>query len=473
MKNDFLSPLKNAISSFVLEPGAVTKKGPHIRDGVDLKRWMMLVVFALVPCIIMAVWNSGVQSFIYGSGDLSLVTQFETASLSFRTYFAFCGKYGWEILGLGCFAFFPIMLISYIVGGFWEFLFAAIRRHEISEGFLVTGILYALILPSTIPYWMAAIGISVGVVLGKEIFGGTGMNILNPALVARCFLFFSFPQNMTGEMWVGTNPTHISSSVENMDGVTQQSMLNLYNIPPEIKRAHVDAIGLHMGARVKSKKYLQPYLQKWGNKSFIRLSYAELESFVTESLGLSPELFQNAYSFAKLKFGQGMFNDANFFFGNMIGSMGETSKLACLLGALLLLLVGIASWRIMVAMALGALLAAGLFELCSTFIGANGGIWNPAKFDMPMHKHLLLGSFAFGLVFMATEPVTAPKQNFAKWWYGILIGALAIIIRVINPAFPEGVMLAILFGNVFSALFDHYAVKRYRNIRYKHARKAL
>lgn len=471
MDKHFFSPLKQALATFVREPAATTTSRPHIRDGVDLKRWMMLVVFALVPCIAMAIWNSGVQSLVYGSGDLALYNDYVTASSSLSSYFAFVAPHVGKIIALGCYAFVPIMILSYAVGGFWEVLFACVRRHEISEGFLVTGMLYALILPSTLPYWMVALGISVGVVLGKEIFGGTGMNILNPALVARCFLFFTFPQNMTGDVWVGTNTTTISRSIEAMDGVTQETSLGIYNISPDVKRAHVEAIGLQMGLDLPSKPYLLPYLKRWGGSSFSDLSYAQLENFVTKELKLSSELFQNAYRYAEMHFGRGRFSWGNELFGNMLGSMGETSKLAVVLGAALLILVGIASWRTMLAVVIGALFAASLFYFGSLSIGVSGGIWNPAKYALFPVRHLLIGSLAFGLVFMATEPVTSPKQSFAKWWYGLLIGAVVIVIRVINPAFPEGVMLAILFGNVFSPLFDYYAVRRFRKLRMRHAAK--
>jgi len=472
-----LNPLKHAIRVFIREEPLKTTGSPHVRDGVDLKRWMMLVVYSLVPCALMAIWNSGVQSLVYGSANPTLYTNYLQASHSISTYFSFCFKHISSIIFLGAKAFLPLLLISYLVGGFWEGLFACIRGHDISEGFLVTGMLFALVLPTTIPYWMAAFGISVGIVLGKELFGGTGMNILNPALTARCLLFFTFPEKMTGEIWAGTNPTQIQTSVQQLDGVTTQTPLNLFNISMDIKKIHVDTIAMHMGKIVPTSESIEKLFAKWSNQvSTIKLASVEqLKAFLTTpitdgGLGLSPENFLNALNFAKLKYGVGILTNGNFFMGNMLGSVGETSTLACLLGAILLLTLGLAAWRIIVAMLLSAFVLALFFQLGSD-IGPLSGAWNPAKFAFPAYKHLLLGGFAFGLIFMATEPVTAPKRNLAKWWYGILIGVTVIIIRLINPAFPEGVMLAILFGNVFASLFDTYALKSMRKKRVSYAQR--
>ena len=488
---DKLKPLFTALDTFTREAPIATSQGPHIRDSVDLKRWMMLVVFALFPCILMAVWNTGVQTFVYGSSDIGLVQQYMLASFSLKTYFSFVLSSGhWiQILKYGLMGFIPVMIISYLIGGLWEGLFAVMRGHEISEGFLVTGMLYALILPPSIPYWMVAVGVSAGVVIGKELFGGTGMNILNPALTARCFLFFTFPTKMSGDVWVGTNSTKIANSLNQInsqtsfvDSYTQSSALNLFNISTEIKRIHVDAIATYFHKTASTYKVILAQFQKWSasltTQPFLgNLSIEQLKEFVTAplkdgGLGLSPENFTPAFEFTKLKYAQGIYTDWNFFFGNMIGSMGETSKLAILIGGIFLLIVGIVAWRTMAAMILGALGCALLFQYGSEIIGVNQGAWNPAKFNFPAYKHLILGSFAFGLVFMATEPVTAPKQNTGKWVYGALIGVVVIVIRVINPAFPEGVMLAILFGNVFSPLIDNFAVKHYRKVRRVRAKKA-
>lgn len=483
-------PLVEALDTFFYETPIRTKTGPHIRDAIDLKRWMMIVVFALVPCIIMAIWNSGVQKLVYERGDFAFMSQYLKASESFSTYFSFCFAHWGTILKGGLHAFLPVMILSYAVGGFWEVLFAIIRRHEVSEGFLVTGMLFALILPSTIPYWMVVVGVSAGVVIGKEIFGGTGMNILNPALVCRAFLFFAFPTKMTGPVWVGTNPTVIQESVTKMndetglqtspDGVSQASALNFFNVSSAIKRVHVDAIAANRGKETATasiyERQFRHFKQANGlDYSLGSLTESELESFLTApleqgGLALSPENFSDAALFSHLRYSEKNLTNGNFFFGNRIGSMGETSILACLIGAFLLLITRIGSWRTMLAVAIGAYACALLFEWGSCLIGPHQGAFNPAKFAFPAYKHFLLGSLVFGLVFMATDPVSSPDMKGARWLYGLLIGAMVIIIRTINPAFPEGVMLAILFGNVFAPLLDYYALNRFRK---KYGRKQL
>lgn len=472
-----LRPLISALDTFFYEVPIRTKQGPHIRDIIDLKRWMMVVVYALVPCILVAIWNSGLQGFVYGSGRVDLYETYLKASESFSGYFAFAQEHFFSIVGKGLIAFLPVMFTSYAVGGFWEVLFAIIRRHEVSEGFLVTGMLFALILPSTIPYWMVAIGVSAGVVIGKELFGGTGMNILNPALVCRAFLFFSFPTKMTGNVWVGTNPTEIGQSVQRMnqelgeiDGITQASILNRFNMSNEIKRVHVDAIGTSYGIAPQTQGVIEHQLRHWKKGvTLTTLTKDERKTFVTTpldqgGLGLSPDYYDDAVRFAEFRFEQGRFTNGNLFFGNRIGSLGETSILAALLGAFLLIYTRIGSWRTMVGVAIGAFTTAFLFEWGAAHLGPYGGAFNPAKFALPAHKHFLIGSLVFGLVFMATDPISSPYMRGARWAYGILIGILVIIIRTINPAYPEGVMLAILLGNVFAPLFDHntlnYRVKK-------------
>lgn len=477
-------PLFSAVQSFCFETTALTKKPPHIRDAVDLKRWMILVVMALLPCTAMAIWNTGVQAFVYGSESATLFQEYLNASSSWSAYWSFCTQEErWlTILGKGCGAFLPLLLISYAVGGFWEALFAILRKHEIAEGFLVTGILYALILPPTLPYWMAILGISFGVVVGKELFGGTGMNILNPALTARVFLFFTFPGQMTGEIWVGTHPTYIAQSVQVMnreatlpswDGWTQATPLAQYNIGNEVKRIHVAAIDAYRtkeeppaGSFLEKKQ--SHWLQMQGKEGRISgLTGEELRAFVTDppekgGLGLPTDSYGAAYHFSTLRGGWGIFNNWNLFFGNRPGSLGETSIFFVILGALFMLWVGVASWRTMVAVLIGAYLTALLFQLGATWLGPDGGMWNPARLAFPAYKHLLMGSLLFGLVFMATEPVTSPYMRSAKWIYGLLVGLVTLCIRAINPAFPEGVMLAILFGNVFAPLIDTYAILHYR-----------
>ncbi|QVL58404.1 MAG: NADH:ubiquinone reductase (Na(+)-transporting) subunit B [Simkaniaceae bacterium] len=464
-------PLVSALDTFFYEAPIKTTRGPHIRDMIDLKRWMMIVVYALVPCILVAIWNSGVQGFVYGSGSIATFDEYLKASETFGGYFAFGKSHFWPILQKGLIAFLPIMILSYAVGGFWEVLFAIIRRHEVSEGFLVTGMLFALILPSTIPYWMAAVGVSAGVVIGKEIFGGTGMNILNPALVCRAFLFFAFPTKMTGPVWVGTNTTEVGQSIQRMnkeigeiDGISQASILNRFNISTDIKRVHIDAIGLEYGIVPSTKSVIEHQLKHWKKGvTLTTLTPDERKEFITSplqngGLGLSPDNYSDAVRFAEFRFAQGKLTNGNFFFGNRIGSMGETSIIACLLGALLLIYTRIGSWRTMVGVAIGAYFTALLFEWGALHLGPHGGAFNAAKFALPAYKHLLIGSLAFGLVFMATDPVSSPYMRGARWLYGLLIGALVIIIRTINPAYPEGVMLAILLGNVFAPLIDHGAL---------------
>lgn len=479
-----LRPLVTAGDTFLYEAPINTSKGPHIRDAIDVKRWMMVVVIALIPCIVWAIWNTGLQSFVYGSGDYRLMNEYLSSSLSFDGYFNFALKDDryLTILKLGLTAVLPLILIAYAVGGFWEALFACVRGHEISEGFLVTGILYVLILPSTIPYWMAAVGVSVGVVLSKEVFGGAGMNIVNPALACRAFLFFTFPGKMSGDIWTGTNPTHIRQSLSQMnqeahttaiDGYTQATKLAQFNVTQEIKRIHVDAIASNnLGSNVGTHDTIKTYFDKWNSlghheATLGQLSQDQLRSFVTNpiaegGLGLSSGYYEDAYHFSELNYGIGHNSDAGFFFGDKLGCIGETSVFACLLGALYLIYTGVGSWRTMVAMGLGAYFTALVFEFCSKHLGADGGAWNMAQFAFPAYKHLLIGGLAFGIVFMATDPVSSPSMASAKWVYGIFCGLVTIVIRVINPAYPEGVMLAILMGNVFAPLFDYYAARSYR-----------
>ena len=479
-------PLVSALDTFCYEAPINTKRAPFIRDAIDVKRWMLVVVVALLPTILMAIWNTGLQNMIYGSGDEQLMKAYLQASTSFKGYFQFAFSEGraWTILKLGALAFLPVVFISYLVGGLVEGVIASLRGHEIAEGFLVTGILYPLILPSTMPYWMVALGIAFGVVVGKELFGGTGMNILNPALVARAFLFFTFPGKMTGDVWVGTNPTHIANSLKKMnvqaglneiDGFTQATPLQgLNGAIPEIKQIHVDAIASHtLGSRAAHYDLIQTHFQQWKTAAsveaadFAHLSSEQLRQFVTApleqgGLGLMPGNFLAAHTAAESIYGLDKFSDGNLFWGNMLGCMGETSVFACLLGALFLIWTGVGAWRTMVAFGIGAYVTALVFQLFSTQFGIDSGAWNPAKFAMPAYRHLLMGGLAFGLVYMATDPVSSPGMKSGKWLYGLLVGVVTILIRLINPAYPEGVMLAILFGNVFAPLIDHYSVHHFR-----------
>lgn len=479
-----LRPLVSAGDTFLYEAPINTSRGPHIRDAVDVKRWMLLVVISLIPCILMAIWNTGLQKFVYSSGDYQLMKEYLAAGSSFEDYFNFALKNDryLTIIKDGLLAVLPLVFISYAVGGLWEGIFAIARGHEISEGFLVTGILYVLVLPPTIPYWMAAVGVSAGVVLAKEVFGGSGMNIVNPALACRAFLFFTFPGRMSGNVWAGTNPTVVRESLVKMnqdaktttiDGFTQATPLARFNVTSEIKSVHVDAIASNnLGDRVDTFSAVQSQFEKWnaaGNHhaTLGELSQEQLRSFVTtpiteSGLGLSPGYYEDAYSFSALKYGIGHNNDWGFFFGDRLGSIGETSVFACLLGAIFLIYTGVGAWRTMVGMVLGAYVSAMLFQFGTQFFGADHGAWNPAIFSFPAYKHLLLGGLAFGAVFMATDPVSSPSIPIAKWIYGVFCGVVTIIIRTINPAYPEGVMLAILVGNALAPLLDYYAAKSHR-----------
>ncbi len=480
-----LRPLISAVDTFCYEAPLNTQRAPFIRDAIDLKRWMFLVVIALLPATLMAIWNTGLQKMVYTSGDYQLMNEYLLSSHSIKGYFSFAFQQSraFTILKEGLLAFLPILIISYAVGGLAEGISAVLRKHEISEGFLVTGILYPLILPPTIPYWMVALGVLFGVVIGKELFGGTGMNILNPALLCRAFLFFTFPGKMTGDIWVGTNPNKVIDSLKFMnttaglneiDGYTQASPLQGFNTSiDDIKRIHVDALAANtVGSKVATYEVIQTHLQHWnqltGQKTELgHLTMDQMKAFITGpiqegGLGLLPGNFQAAHAAVDTLYGTSKFTDGNLFWGNIVGSMGETSTFACLLGALFLIYTGIGSWRTMLSFGIGAYLTALLFHFFSTHFGMESGIWNPARFAMSAHRHLLMGGVAFGLVFMATDPVSSPGTRLGKWIYGTLIGVVTITIRVINPAYPEGVMLAILFGNVFAPLIDYYSVRHYR-----------
>ena len=366
-----LYPQYEALDTFLFTPGQVTKGPTHLRDSIDLKRTMITVIAALVPCIFMAMWNTGYQA------NLAMQQIGATTTGEWRGVIV-------DILGIGYnpssalanifhgfLYFFPIFLITQLAGGLWEVLFATVRDHEINEGFLVTGMLFPLTLPPTIPLWQVAIGISFGVVLGKEVFGGTGKNFLNPALTGRAFLYFAYPAEITGDaIWIA------------VDGFTAATPLGA-----------VAADGM-----------------------------AAMDVTWTQA-----------------------------FIGALPGSLGETSALACLIGAAVLIGTGIGSWRIMLSMTLSTIVFAELLHII-------GSDTNP-MFQMDASWHLVLGSFAFGCVFMATDPVSAAMTETGRWFYGALIGFMTVLIRVINPAFPEGVMLAILFGNVFAPVIDHVVLQ--------------
>jgi len=488
-----MRPLVSAADAFCYEVAINTKRRPHIRDAVDLKRWMVLVIFALLPAILMAIWNTGLQKVVYGSGSYTLMQEYLAASASLKGYlqFTFSNHLYLSILGAGALAFVPVMIISYLVGGLCEGIIASIRGHEIAEGFLVTGMLYPLILPPTIPYWMVAVGVIFGVIVGKELFGGTGMNILNPALTARAFLFFTFPGSMTGDVWIGTNSNNIAQSLNQMnsaakldaiDGFTQASALQRFNVATDsVKRVHVDAIATNtLKDKVATYDVIEKHFDQWNTQGSHEATLGNLEpdqmrGFVTGpledgGLGLLSGDYVSAHASVDSIHGLDKFTDSNLFWGNIMGSMGETSVFACLLGAIFLIYVGVGSWRTMLSFGIGAYLTAFFFQFFSTKFGVDGGAWNPARYAMPAYRHLMMGGLAFGLVYMATDPVSSASMRASKWLYGAMIGLVTVLIRVINPAYPEGVMLAILFANVFAPLFDYYSVRKYR--RRAHVRPA-
>lgn len=364
-----LFPLFEAQDTFAFTPSDINRSAPHVRDAVDLKRVMITVVIALLPCILFAIYNVGYQyntvNQVAGAGFIQHILR-------------------------GCRYVLPLVFVSYAAGGFWEVLFSVIRKHEINEGFLVTGMLFPLTLPPDIPLWQVAVGISFGVVIGKEIFGGTGYNVLNPALTARAFLFFAYPAQIIGDdVWTVVKDK--SAVLEGWTGATPLAVTAL--LPPGMTGPQVvDAL------------------------------QAEGYSLMSMALGLEG------------------------------GSLAETSLIPILIGAAILVLTGVGSWRIMVGGVIG-LLGMGMLmnllpgETCKGFT------------QLPFYYHLAIGGFAFGIVFMATDPVSAAATTTGKWIYGILIGALVILIRVANPAYPEGVMLAILFMNVMAPTVDHFVLQ--------------
>ena len=346
-KYEKYGPAFSGIDTFLFVPNHTTKTGAHIRDGVDLKRVMITVVIAMLPAMIFGMWNIGYQNMGDGHG--------------FMEYFAF-----------GAVRFLPMVVVSYVVGLGIEFAYAIFRGHEVNEGYLVTGLLIPLIMPIDFPLWMLAVSVFFAVIIGKEAFGGTGMNILNPALVARAFALFAYAPYMSG------NTVWVADSVA--DGVSGETVLG----------------ALAAGAAPAASVY-------------------------------------------------------DMFMGFIPGSVGETSVLMILIGAVFLLFTGIASWRIM----LSTLLGAALMGLIFNAIGSSTN----ELINFPWWQHLLVGGFAFGLVFMATDPVSAAQTTKGKWIYGFLIGIFAILIRVVNPTLPEGMMMAILLMNVFAPTIDHYVIE--------------
>ncbi len=411
-KLEKLYPLYEAKDTFLYTPGEITDKVTHVRDGIDLKRMMSMVIIALLPCIFFAMYNTGfqanrvidacvVQNADYQPDDwhYQIVDMVGVPTTNDGHGFLHPSTIIPCLLH-GAIFFLPVYIVTMAAGGTFEVIFAIVRKHEINEGFLVTGMLFPLTLPATIPLWQVAIGIIFGVVIGKEIFGGTGKNFLNPALTARCFLYFAYAPNISGsQVWTAVN---------GFSGAT--------------------ALGaLAEGTKTTELEELS------GSVSVVTDAAAGESSVLVEKLA-TPITWWDA------------------FIGNIHGSMGETSTLACLIGAFILIAVGIGSWRIMAGVVIGAV------ALSAAFMPFPESA-KYALMGVGPHWHLVIGGLAFGAVFMATDPVSASMTDTGKWIYGILIGAITIMVRVINPAFPEGVMLAILFGNVFAPLIDYFVVQ--------------
>ena len=398
-KFETLFPLYEAGDTFLYTPGEVTHAASHVRDGLDLKRMMITVVFALIPCILMALYNTGYQANAILAADPSLIpAQGWQVSLLNALGFGLNPHSVLQCMLHGFLYFFPIFLVANIAGGLAEVVFCIIRRHEVNEGFLVTGMLYPLTLPPTMPLWEVAIAIIFAVVIAKEVFGGTGKNFLNIALTARAFLYFAYPAAISGDkVWTAIDGYTAATSLGAIAGTSMSAPMQSITAP-----VADGGIGI---------------------------------SWMQAFLGFIP------------------------------GSMGETSTLACLIGAVILIGTGIGSWRIMLACLIGTLGLSSLFYALYL-----GGMTAAPTYGMPPWWHLVVGGYAFGVVFMATDPVSASMTETGKWFYGILIGAMTVLIRVCNPAYPEGIMLAILFGNVFAPLIDYYVVQA--NINRRLARHA-
>ncbi|MGV8813472.1 MAG: NADH:ubiquinone reductase (Na(+)-transporting) subunit B [Gelidibacter sp.] len=390
-KGTKMAPAFNALHTFLYTPNDTARGGTHIKAADDLKRTMNTVIMALIPCLIFGMFNTGYQHYL-ATGEIEAVSN------------GFFSSEFWNLqnFNLGFWKVLPLVIISYGVGLGVEFIFATIKGHEVEEGYLVTGMLVPLIIPIDTPYWMLIIAVIFGVVIGKEVFGGTGMNILNPALTIRAFLFFAYPTWMSGDkVWVqgAVERTKEIANGSTADAISGETILG------SLAQSHP-------------------------------VDYSILDMF----------------------------------FGFIPGSIGETSTLLILLGGLFLIFTKIASWRIMLSSVIGALVMGYIFNI----VADSGWITESSKFytlmNTPYWQHLIMGGLAFGIVYMATDPVTGSQTNKGKWIYGFLIGFISIMIRVFNPAYPEGVMLAILLMNVFAPTIDHYVVKGNVNKRLKRAK---
>ena len=367
--------LYEAADTIFYRPSSVTKTTAHVRDGIDLKRIMITVWLCAFPAMFFGMWNIGYQANVIFQANPDLLAAQDGWRMALTAMLAgFDPGSIWDNMIQGATWFVPIYLVTFVVGGFWEVLFASIRGHEVNEGFFVTSILFALILPPSIPLWQVAMGISFGVVIAKEVFGGTGKNFLNPALAGRAFLFFAYPAQLSGDaVW---------TSVDGFAGATSLSL---------------GAAG--------------------GIEQIVGSGITWMDAFI----------------------------------GKVHGSVGETSTLAIFIGGVVLLIMRIAAWRIVAGVMIGMIALSSLFNVL-------GSDTNPL-FAMPWYWHLVVGGFAFGMIFMATDPVSASMTNTGKWIFGALIGVMVVLIRVVNPAFPEGMMLAILFANLCAPLIDHFVVQ--------------
>lgn len=366
-------PVYDGFATFLFVPGHTAHSGAHIRDGIDLKRTMNTVIMALIPTLLFGMWNVGYHHFLALGEEVTFFQQFLFGAL--------------QVL--------PIVVVSYGVGLGVEFLFCVIKGHQIEEGYLVSGMLIPLIMPPTMPLWMVAISVVFAVVIGKEVFGGTGMNIFNPALLARAFAFFAYPAFMSGDkVWIDTSLNEGQALVDGYSGATMLGDLATTGTTP----------------------------------------YSAMDAFI----GIIP------------------------------GSIGETSVIAIMLGAGLLIFTGIGSWKIMLSAVLGGATMGLIFNLVAPYAISPE---QQAFMALPFWEHLIIGGFAFGVVYMATDPVSGSQTERGKWYYGFLIGFLGVMIRVFNPAYPEGIMLAILFMNTMAPLVDHYVVQA--NIKRRQKRLAL
>ena len=375
-KGTKMAPAFNAIHTFLYLPNETTHGGTHIKAADDLKRTMNIVIMALVPCLIFGIFNAGYQHYAAIDAAAGITRE---ASL-------FANFITWDNFVVGAWTVLPLVIVSYGVGLIVEFIFAVIKGHEVEEGYLVTGMLVPLIVPVDIPLWMLSVAVIFGVVIGKEVFGGTGMNILNPALTIRAFLFFAYPTWMSGDkVWVHEAVERAGTA----DAISGETLLGAYA----------------------------------QNSSLAGIDYMDM------------------------------------FFGFIPGSVGETSKLLIIIGALFLIFTKVGSWRIIVSTLIGALTMGLIFNgvVSAEWIGESSKFYG--LMNVPFWQHLIIGSILFGAVYMATDPVTASQTNKGKWIYGFLIGFISIMIRVFNPAYPEGVFLAILLMNVFAPTIDHYVIQ--------------